>query len=58
MLTVDESPASDQVFAWALKNFYRVRQADFCDLRGTSSAACPAALNRPRAQSKAILSRL
>jgi hypothetical protein len=25
LLTVDESPASDQVFEWALKNFYRVR---------------------------------
>jgi hypothetical protein len=40
MLTVDESAASDQVFAWALKNFYRVRQAAFLDhSRGTSSGS-------------------
>lgn len=27
LLTVDESPASQYVFNWALKNFYRVRPA-------------------------------
>ena len=26
LITVDESPASDKVFDWALKNFYRVSQ--------------------------------
>lgn len=28
LITVDESPASDKVFEWALKNFYRVSAAE------------------------------